>query len=426
MCNPPSSSVEKPAPESPNQKTANTTLHELALPLLNALMEKYWNPMYKMLESRPELIPTVTGFLINHQELSMYIGRTHFAVEYHGSPVLEKLPEAHELQLHLFDYSQTKGGLFNHILGFSSDSTLDIDMPLPEFSEGLLFATNRGWDKIFELHWNLAAQSSLMSFNSPIPEPCPHMFCRIVNGRFFDASESGLVTRHIKWMDFYPISYDDSDEKYDKFSFRLPSDMSPIVEQDVHYVYPIPTEFKFVQLPKINRFIELWGNSTNHETHITSFLAEKDNSFILTMKFGAIDIKSEISCEWQSEHRDPIKPDFFVVQPNGFADIVEFKLPDVPGDVIVGRKNRESFAAWLTSYVSQTRVYSTYFDDPNNRRWVAEKYGLKVLKPKRWLVVGRRSDFEAETWRELVADFRDLDILNFDDLVDGVTAQFYR
>lgn len=92
----------------------------------------------------------------------------------------------------------------------------------------------------------------------------------------------------------------------------------------------------------------------------------------------------------------------------------------------MGSENRETFSAWLNSYISQTRVYVSYFDDPNNRRWFEEKYGFKVHKPKRYLVVGRRHDFKADVWRQIQADFRDLEVITFDDLIDGVKAQFYQ
>ena len=95
-------------------------------------------------------------------------------------------------------------------------------------------------------------------------------------------------------------------------------------------------------------------------------------------------------------------------------------------DLMVGRNNRETLSAEMSSYISQTRVYSTYFDDLNNRRWFEEKYGFKVNKPRRYLVIGRRSDFDSDEWREIKADYNNLEIMSYDDLVDGVVAQFYK
>ena len=92
---------------------------------------------------------------------------------------------------------------------------------------------------------------------------------------------------------------------------------------------------------------------------------------------------------------------------------------------IVGRENRESFCAQLNSYVAQTRTYANYFNDTNNRIWVKEKYGIDVYKPRRILIIGRRANFDREEWREIVADYNNFEVMTFDDLVDGVVAQFY-
>lgn len=238
-------------------------------------------------------------------------------------------------------------------------------------------------------------KAALWVFNTPSPEPMQGRFTRIINGMFFDSDDSGLKTRRIKWLDFFPILFDGSGEEIDTISFSLDF-MKSFVKHDAHYSYPLPDDYKFIQLPKINKFIEIWGNVNSSETDIAKFLSLKENEFILTMKFGAKEILSELTCEWQSENRDTIRPDFFVVQPNGYADIAEFKLPHIGKSFIVGGSNRETFSAWLNSYISQARVYSKYFDDPNNRRWFEQKYGFKVHKPRRYLIVGRRNDFDSD------------------------------
>lgn len=63
---------------------------------------------------------------------------------------------------------------------------------------------------------------------------------------------------------------------------------------------------------------------------------------------------------------------------------------------------------------------------PNNRRWFEKKYGFKVYKPKRYLVVGRRNDFECDEWIEIKSDYTDVEIVTYDDLVDTVVSQFYQ
>lgn len=404
---------------------AHSTIKPLVIAFLQELMMCYWRPLYQYIENNPELIKTVPGFLLNLEKVIVYVGRTHIAVEYVGSEVLQELKPLGRLDVQSHDYSTKECNLFEQIIGFEYDSTASISMPLPPESVDLLFPTNRGWDKLSELGWNFAAQNSMMGFNTPSPEPIKGQFTRVINGLFFDADDSGLKSRHIKWLDFFPIHFDGSDDEKDSISFSLEK-MKNLVTHDAHYLYPLPDDYKFIQLPKINRFIEIWGNAESTETDITTHLAKKENEFILTMKFGAKEIHSELPCVWQSEARNDIRPDFFVVQPNGYADIVEFKLPVIDKNFVVGIENRETFSSWLNSYISQTRVYKTYFDDPNNRKWFEGKYGFKVHNPRRWLVVGRRNDFDSDVWREIIADYKDIEILTFDDLIDGVVVQFYK
>lgn len=404
-------------------------VHATIKPLVNIFLQelasRYWTPLYHYVKDKPQLIKSMPGFLLQHQKIIVYVGRTHIAIEYNDSEVIEELPSTYQMEVEYFDYSVKECNLFEMIIGFEYDSTVNFNFNLPPFSEDLLLPTNRGYEKLRELGWNFSAQNSIMGFNVPTPNITEGSFTRIVNGIFFDADGSGLKTRRIKWIDFFPIDFDGSDEGNDKIGFSLYG-IEDLIKNDAHYCYPMPDDYKFTKLPKINRFIEKWGNVVSSEPDITSFLSEPENEFILTMKFGAKSIHSEITCEWQSENRQTIRPDFFVVQPNGYADIVEFKLPTIDKNFVVGSTNRETFGAWLNSYISQTRVYSTYFDDPNNRRWFENRYGFKVFKPRRWLVIGRRHDFYSDVWREIMLDFPGLEIITFDDLIDGVVTQFYK
>jgi len=143
------------------------------------------------------------------------------------------------------------------------------------------------------------------------------------------------------------------------------------------------------------------------------------------MAFLAKDIFPEVICKWQSNNKKDLKPDFFILKANGYADILEFKLPKLKSKLIAGKENREKFSAEVNSYISQTRVYEEYFEDPNNREWFEEKYGFKVLKPRRILVMGRRWNFESEEWKKIVSDYKSVEVVNYDELVDGVKAQFY-
>lgn len=396
--------------------------------LAQELGKRYWFPLYQYLKKKPELIKTFTGFLSNHETIVIHLGKQHIGIEYTGKERAEQLQETGTVHFIINDHTLGDKDFFDEVVGFKYDSTAgSFKLPLPPFSEDIILPSNKGFDKLIELKWNFDAQDSLLGFNSNgfmIPEG---QFSRIINGLFFDADENGLKTRHIKWLDLIPITYDDSHEAHDLFSINLGYYNEKLIEHDAHYIYPLPDkyDFKYFKLPQLNRFIELTGTSGTSEPEITKFLETGENKFILTMGFLGKKVFGQIKCEWQSERRAPIIPDFFIERPDGYSDIVEFKLPDLKGNSIVGKSNRETFSAEINSYISQTRNYRTYFEDPNNRKWVEDNHTIKVHNPKRILVVGRRWNFSVDEWKEIVSDYRDLEIITYDDLIDGVVAQFY-
>jgi len=395
--------------------------------VVNSMAEKYYRPLEKYLKANPQLIKTFPAFLLEPERIALYFGKNHLAIEYFGKESTDFLSDDREIAVSYHDYSNKADSLLEAIIGFKYDSTVKgLNFPLPPYIEDLLLPTNKGMDELINLKWNFAAQDAIIGINSPsyiIPEG---QFSRIVNGRFYDADENGLKTRHIKWMDIFPLTVAKSYAKSELLSINISPVVSSI-EHDAHFQYPQPEnlDYKFEKLPKINRFVELIGSKTTTEITITSFLEDPKNQFILTMGLFATKVLAQKTCEWQSVNKPAIKPDFFIVKPNGFADIVEFKLPNLKTVTVVGRQNRETFSAELSSYISQTRVYSHYFEDPNNRNWVEAQYGIKVLYPKRILIVGRRWNFSSDEWRALQAEYRDVEILTYEDLIDGVVAQFY-
>lgn len=388
------------------------------------LMKNYWGPMYKAVEANPSLLKTLPGFLLKPEKLVYYLSRTHIGIEYLGPERIDSLPGAGTLQAVVLDYSKKNCHILDEIVGFDYEGGA-IRIPLLPETYDLVLPTNTGADELDRLQWNWTAQDMLLGFNSAGVEVPKGQFTRLINARFFDSdSTAGLKTRHIKWLDLIPCEYDDSGLEVDSFKICL-EPYFKLVQSDLSAYYPLPKDFRIGRLQQMNRFVEFIGDKSHSEPEITRLLARDDLQFALKMRFSAKEIYPEHLCEWQSEKRAAIKPDFFIVGPDGYADIVEFKLPDLGGSVVVGSTNRQAFSAVINSYIAQTRVYRDYFDDPNNRAHIKAKYGINVYKPKRHLVVGRRWNFESPEWRAIAADFPDLTIHTYDDLIDGVVVQFY-
>lgn len=403
---------------------------KLVSDIMTAITQVYWGRMYDYVKKNNLEPKDVNCFIMNPESMAIYFSKTFIAIEYFGNPYVKNIKESSQRMITVQDFTKenlTSKQVIEKIIGFTYDGTSKIVFPLySDIYEDMIVPTNTGLEKLLDLKWNFAAQNSIVSFNSQGLDIVDGQFVRLINCMFFDEKNGDLKTRIIKWIDFIPCNYNEPAEgEVDEIGFSLEV-YDRLWKKDLFYQYPEPEDFKYDKLPKINRFIELFGDSQNSEPTITSFLALKENHFILNMGFMGTGVYSQVKCEWQSEDKDEIIPDFFVVRANGYADIVEFKLPRVKGKTVVGRNNREQFSAEINSYVSQTRVYRSYFDDPNNRRWFEQKYGFKVYKPKRYLVVGRRNDFNCDEWVEIKSDFIDVEIITYDDLVDTVVSQFYQ
>lgn len=402
----------------------------LVTQLLSNISKVYWTKMYNYIKENNIKHKDVNCFILQPESMVIYFGQKFTAIEYCGNPYKTDFEAVSKREITVWDFTKEKLStkqFIEKIIGFKYEGTSNVSLPLvSEVYEDLIVPTNAGLDKLIDLKWNFAAQDSVMSFNSTGLDILDNHFVRLINCNFFDEQKGDLKTRIVKWIDFLPYQYIEPDEgEDDEFRFDLEV-YSKLWFQDMYYKYPKPEDFKYSKLPQINRFIELFGNSNYTEPEITSFLARDENKFIMNMGFMGTGIYDEVLCEWQSEKRDNIKPDFFVLRANGYADIVEFKLPNMKSKLIVGRNNREHFNSEITTYIAQTRVYATYFEDPNNRKWFEGKYGFKVHKPRRYLIVGRRNDFDSDEWIEIKADYDKLELLTYDDLVDTVIAQFYQ
>ncbi|MDR3022572.1 Shedu anti-phage system protein SduA domain-containing protein [Chryseobacterium sp.] len=400
---------------------------QLLMKIIDIFTDTYWNPLRDFLTKYPEYLRTFPAFILNPEHIVVYMTKDFLAIEYFGNEGLKKNITPDTIGVTFFNYSSNpQTDLLEEITGIDNSSiTSKVILNIPLYSEDMVVPTNEAFDILIDLGWNFMAENAFFTINRPIFHFEKNNYTRIINGRFYDVKENSLKTRHIKWLDVIPINVLD---KGDELDISLDLEFyHKIIEIDASYMYPLPPkeDYKLNKLPQLNRFIEFISDKNNNEPQITNFLNMPENRFILTMGFFGKYIYCQKSCQWQSEDKKNIIPDFFIEKPNGYSDIIEFKLPHLKSQSIVGRENRETFSAEIHSYISQTRVYNNYFHDPNNREWVLNTHGIRVHNPKRILVIGRRWHFSNEEWREIQADFQNLEIMTYDDLIDGVTAQFY-
>ncbi len=182
--------------------------------------------------------------------------------------------------------------------------------------------------------------------------------------------------------------------------------------------YLLQTEDKRKKLRILNQFVNLIETNGISEPTITKFLSEHENQFILKTFFSSVRIHGQIKCKWQvQKDRKDLIPDFFIETSNGFSDIIDFKLPQTR-NIVTGIANREHFSSKMSEYISQLENYRDYFDETDNRDWVLRKYNIKVFKPRITLIIGRRHDFTNFEWKKLESRFSNLQIINYDDIID--------
>jgi len=390
----------------------------------NKFMKDYQGELWEIIKENPHLKSTFPAFLLNPERLIYYFGKNHLAIEYIGNSLRNEYKSGYALEVEFRDYTKHEH-FFDEILGFQYDGTSGIRVPLQGPIEGLYSPTNKAFDILKKNGWNFAAQSMALGMNINGFKFSINNFARLINCFFYGTDKNGLLVRNIKWLDVFPLKIEDVDDTNELFKIVLWPNMKNQALLDSKYIYPQPIDFQQEKLMCLNRFVELFSSSSINERDITSFLSQPENQFLLKMAFFAKEIHSEKKCEWQNEEKNPIQPDFFVSMPDGYSDIVEFKLPSIKRDIIVGRDNRESFSAEINSYISQTRVYKEYFEDSQNKKYVENKHGIKVLYPKRWLVIGRRWMFSSDDWKKIEHDYEDFAIRTYDDIVDGIRSQLY-
>ena len=387
----------------------------------------YWKKLRELVENYPELRKTMPGMLVSPDRLAVYLGDTHIAVEYFGPPyVPDNVSDG--TQVTFTDY-RAQGDLISNIVGMSFEgASFKLPLEARELYWNLFLATDRdAITLMMDNGWDMSAENMAFAMNTGGLSLPKNDFARMVNC-FFYATEGGrLRTRRIQWIDFFPLTITDIDEETEEYGVRLWPEMEKVVDHDARLEYPRPALFEHERLALLNRFRELILTPGITEPQITAWLAQPANHYILKMSLPAVSVLDQRKCEWVSDPaRDPIIPDFFAVRANGYADIVEFKLPELKGAAVVGKMNREAFSAEVSSYVAQTHFYKEYFDESVNRKYVKDVHEIQVYHPKRVLVMGRRWHFENPVWMSVASSFPDLTILTYDDLIDSVAAQLYQ
>jgi hypothetical protein len=406
---------------------------QVGMPLVEILRVNYWLKLRDIAQKQPLIRSRMAGMIVAPEKVSFYLGRTHAPIEYFGPLTAPRVLHQNDATVVNFIDCREDEDFVQSIVGMKFSATgaaLDLapgvpvtNLFVPTSADAAGMMLKNGWD--------LTAEDMKFAMNTAGIHLPDDNFSRLVNCFFYSVDQERLRTRRIQWIDFFPIrmmSRKETETTIEERIFtRLWPDLESVIEHDSNFLFPYPATFEHERLALLNRFRELLLAPDLTEPKITGWLAKPAHQFILKMALPAVSLLHQKVCKWQTDpSRASLVPDFFAVKIDGYADIVEFKLPALKGASIVGSENRESLSAEIHSYIAQTRTYKEYFEESANREFVERSYGIKVKYPKRFVVMGRRWEVASNVWRNVLADFPDLTILTYDDLIDSVVALLYQ
>lgn len=162
---------------------------------------------------------------------------------------------------------------------------------------------------------------------------------------------------------------------------------------------------------KLSEFDDILNDPSAREHHFQEFF-ERNPQFLLGLDYERA-IPHPILYR---EEDGPLIPDFFL-QPldNALCDVLDLKLPTAK--LIVGGKNRLRLSSSLFEAVAQLREYHDYFEDPNLREAVRNRYGITAFKPALSVVIGRSPrHISPEKYRQIQTGAGGVQLLTYDDL----------
>lgn len=384
-------------------------------------------------EKSAEYKENIPGFLINPELIHIYWFKHHIAIMINGDELnknrtIRKINFQHDFLLDqdsLIFSAITNTKLESEEINKSSNALLKI---APFTSDSTFLFAGITASKLLELGWRIEGFSprSCIIFNF-MENPTPINQAAFFQNTFvFVDNGNNVTTRHIKWLSIIPYELILNKNKQISSIKIEKNKLAALIKIPTSTKYYIPQDYKKEKFYAINNFIQLWSDKRTKEVDITRFLSKSENQFILSMHFGATNIYPELLCPLEINFNQSIRPDFFIENPDGYCDIVEFKLPFLHKKIIVGQPNRRRFSSWFSEYIAQTRVYKSYFDDKANRQLTKEIHNINLLNPRRVIVIGRRKNFNIEETRTLLSDHNNLRVMSYDDLIDGVVAQLYK
>ena len=383
---------------------------EFVLGTTKNLNDRVFALIHSALQARPEIRKNLNPAFPFPRELRIGLLKNCLAIEYVGP---EK-PEEHQFETNgiflpsqdVFDFLGLNLGHLK--TGFTPPPFANVTNTAFFIGDSIRYLTDYFYD-----FPQMPIEMFMLNGYTDFREPKDPLF--ISNTTFFWTDPEGaLKIRHIDLLELVPLLDGNvvyhSDESYEAFAHAILATIVPTYETKLHGV--------------LNQFIELVNLPETRETDITSFVEEHPD--ILLLAFGAQRVHSQVELTWQYAAGKPnLKPDFMLKRMDGFSDILDFKLPNLKGNPLVGTAVRRQPSHEVDSAIAQVIEYRDWCGQEINSRWLEKEKGIKVLRPVTYLIMGHSKDFAPEDRRKL-RDTRNTVVFTYDELIEMARFQLYR
>ncbi len=382
---------------------------------VNQLNDFTFNKINEFLQKHPEIRSTLNPAFPFPKEIRFGLLREYFVVEYVGP---EKNKE---------DYSKVNCTFYDNILDFLKIDISHLNYKtIPMKNIPYLRIFNEIENRVENTNFFLGDSMKFLCDYSYKFFPDENTLLGgifdfesaqkpfyVSNSTFFWTDKVGtLKVRRVDFMEVWPV-YNDY--------WLYPTQPDKLA--DFILACPVPN-YDIKLHKKINEFIELVGDLSKEEIQITKFIEE--NPEILQLGFGITDLNPQILLEWQYPSEKPnLQPDFMPVGFDGYANILDFKLPNLKSKPIVGSITRSHPSFEIDNALAQIDEYEEWCSQEINQQWLLKTKNIKVKYPKKYLVIGHSKDFSADD-RQKLRKRREAIIMTYDELISMARFQLYK
>lgn len=182
-------------------------------------------------------------------------------------------------------------------------------------------------------------------------------------------------------------------------------------EEDVHGLLYLRKAAGGSFARKVQEFEELINDSYSSKDDLITFL-EENPTFLLGGDYKSA--RSRIFLT--QENRAPLTPDFFLQPVSGeLCDILEVQPPQHEIAVSIGGVSMISEV--VLEAVSRLSAYRDYFEDDRRRVSIEDEHGVRVFRPRLFVIIGRSGRTDPLTMRKLEGTMGNISLRTWDEIL---------